>query len=53
MDVKGSQLMKSIFCYVNPFLITNTKTQTKEGLILNITANGNTALKNMFMQTII
>ncbi len=53
MDVKGSQLMRCIFCYVNPFLITNAKTQTREGLILNSTANGNTALKNMFMQTII
>ncbi len=45
MDVKCSQLMRCILCYVNPVLITNAKTQAREGLILYSTANGIIALK--------
>ncbi len=45
MDVKCSQLIRSILCYVNPILITNAKTQAREGLILYSIANGITTLK--------
>jgi hypothetical protein len=37
--------MRCIFCYVNPFLKTNAKTRSKEGLILYSTTNGIIALK--------
>ncbi len=33
VDVKFSQLMRHIFCYVNPILISNVKTQAKKGLL--------------------
>jgi hypothetical protein len=45
MDVKYSQLMRCIFCYVNPFLIINAKTQATKGLILYSPTNGIIALK--------
>jgi hypothetical protein len=33
VDVKFFQLMRRIFCYVNPILILNVKTQVKKGLL--------------------
>jgi len=53
MDVKCFQLMKCIFCYANLVLITNSKTQTRKGLILYNIANEITTLKNLFMHTIV
>ncbi len=34
MDVKCFQLIRCIFCYVNPVSITNAKTQARKGLVL-------------------
>ncbi len=45
LDVKCFQLMRCIFCYVSPILITNAKTQTRKGLILYNNANGIITLK--------
>jgi hypothetical protein len=49
MDVKCSQLMRCIFCYTSLILITNAKTQVKNGLILYNSANGIITFKNIFM----
>jgi hypothetical protein len=46
VDVKCFQLMRCIIFYANPILITNVKTQTREGLIMYSSANGITTLKN-------
>jgi len=45
MDVKCFQLMRCIFCYASPILITNAKTQARKGLILYNSVNGITTLK--------
>jgi len=45
MDVKCFQLMRCIFCYASPILITNAKTQARKGLILYNNVNGITTLK--------
>ncbi len=45
MDVKCSQLMRCILCYVSLFLISNAKTQARKGLILYNSANVIIALK--------
>ncbi len=45
MDVKCSQLMRCILCYASLFVISNTKTQVRKGLILYNSANGITTSK--------
>jgi hypothetical protein len=49
MDVKCSQLMRSILCYANQILISNAKTQARKGLISYNSANGIIALNFLFM----
>jgi hypothetical protein len=44
VDVKCSQLMRCIICYVSPISITNAKTQIRKALILYSSANGIIAL---------
>jgi hypothetical protein len=45
VDIKMLQTMRCLFCYNNPILITNAKTQARRGLILYNTTNGTITLK--------
>ncbi len=45
MDVKCSQLMRCILCYITLVLITNAKTQARKCLIFYKSANEIIALK--------
>jgi len=45
VDVNYFQLMRDIFCYASPILISNAKTQARKGLLLYNSANGIIALK--------
>ncbi len=44
-DLKCSQLMRCIFYYASPILITNAKIEARKGLILYNNANGIILLK--------
>jgi hypothetical protein len=44
-DLKCSQLMRCIFYYASPILITNAKIEARKGLILYNNANGIIVLK--------